>query len=80
MADVLHIPILRHGRPYESLEKEGLYSFDGRLLAQVSMANPGLIEWDRGLTQMSADVLRSMSTRDVLNLCAQAADIFVHDD
>jgi hypothetical protein len=80
MSGALHIPILRHGRPYESLEKEELCSFNGQGLAEVSVANPGLIEWDSGLTQMSAEALRAHSTRDIINMCTQAAKLFVGED
>lgn len=79
MSATFHIPILRHGRPYESLEKESIESFDGRALAEVSIANPGLIEWDAGLVPSSAEALREKSTREILNACSRAAEIFLHD-
>ena len=42
-----HIPILRHGRPYESIEKiEILHHATGKPVAKVSMANAGLIGRD----------------------------------
>src|SRR5207302_1470492 len=44
---MLHIPILRHGKPYESIDKVTiLHHATGEPVAQVSQANAGLISRD----------------------------------
>ena len=44
---MLHIPILRHGKPYESIDKiEIVHHATGEPVAQVSQANAGLISRD----------------------------------
>jgi len=44
---MLHIPILRHGMPYESIDKiEIVHHATGEPVAAVSQANPGLISRD----------------------------------
>jgi hypothetical protein len=80
MRELLHIPVLRHGRVYESLDSEVLKSHEGDALANVSLANPGLIEWDSGLVSTSAEILRGLKTRDVLSIFDDAAKRFLQSD
>ena len=73
---MLHIPILRHGQPYRSIDQiELVHHATGQPVATVSQANPGLISRDIG--RMAADVLDSIPMRDMLSLCKQAAGHFM---
>ena len=44
---MIKIPALRWGKPYTSLETQKIVHFEtGEELAEVSMANPGIVERD----------------------------------
>src|SRR5688572_29243020 len=73
---MLHVPILRHGRPYESIEKvEIAHHATGEPVATVSQANPGLITRDIG--RMDDDVLESFTMSELLAMCGKAAGLFL---
>lgn len=73
---MLHIPILRHGKPYESIDKvEIVHHATGEPVAKVSQANAGLISRDIG--RMDYDVLEQFSVRELIEMCRKAADIFM---
>ncbi|MBX5493737.1 MAG: aldehyde dehydrogenase [Bryobacteraceae bacterium] len=76
---MVHIPILRRGRPYRSLDVAPLLDFRTRQpFAEVSQANVGLIRRDM-LDQRSArERLELLSTGELLEMCAKAADHFMH--
>lgn len=76
---VLHIPILRHGRPYRSADVTTLvHHATGEPLAELSLANSGLIV--RDIRRMSARVLERFRVRDLVETCRRAADIFLTGD
>jgi acyl-CoA reductase-like NAD-dependent aldehyde dehydrogenase len=71
-----HIPILRHGWPYESIDQvEIVHHATGEPVARVSQANPGLIA--RDVARMDHDVLESFTMRELLALCRKAAGLFM---
>ena len=60
---MLHIPILRHGRPYESIDfVEIVHHATGEPVARVSQANPGLITRDIGRMDFQAPIVRTISS------------------
>jgi len=72
---MLHIPILRHGKPYESVEKTVLvHHATGEPLAVVSQANGGLIV--RDIRRMDGAALERFSIAELLAACRKAADLF----
>lgn len=75
---MLHIPILRGGKPYTSLETLEVPHFrTGEPLVRVSQANPGLIAKDLA---GSKSVLQELSPRKLIAICKQAARAFMEDD
>jgi acyl-CoA reductase-like NAD-dependent aldehyde dehydrogenase len=73
---MLHIPILRHGQPYESIDKiEIVHHATGEPVARVSQANAGLIT--RDVARMQHDVLESFTMRELLAMCRKAAELFM---
>ena len=73
---MLHIPILRHGKPYESIDKiEIVHHATGEPVARVSQANAGLIS--RDVHRMDHDVLEQFTVRELIGMCRKAADIFL---
>lgn len=76
MADVLEIPILRAGRRYDSAERTILlHHATGRPLADMSLANPGLIT--RDVRRMDAGALEGLTVRELLARCRRAAELFM---
>lgn len=74
---MVSIPILRHGRPYESIEKlELLHHATGEPVARVSVANSGMLA--RDISRMQADVLEKLPVGELIALCADAAERFLH--
>ena len=73
---MLHIPILRHGKPYESIDKvEIVHHATGEPVAKVSQANAGLIS--RDVKRMDFDVLEQFKVRELIDMCRKAAEIFL---
>jgi len=73
---MLHIPILRHGRPYESVEKTDLvHHATGEPVARVSQANSGLVA--RDIRRMDDAVLERFTVAELLAMCRQAAELFM---
>ena len=73
---MLHIPILRHGEPYESIDQREIeHHATGETVAKVSQANSGLIV--RDVHRMADDVLERFTVRDLLAMCQKAADLFM---
>ncbi|HJP90771.1 MAG TPA: aldehyde dehydrogenase family protein [Pyrinomonadaceae bacterium] len=74
---MLQVPILRHGSPYKSLDIARVPHHQTReVFVEVSQANAGLIRRDLSHQQTS---LNRFSTRELVNICARAADHFVDD-
>ena len=73
---MLHIPILRHGKPYESIDKiEIVHHATGEPVARVSMANSGLIS--RDVRRMDFDVLDQFTVAALIAMSRKAAEIFI---
>ena len=69
-----HLPILRHGREYRSMDVAQAIHFQTREpIAEVSQANVGLIRRDPVMDQQRAfDALGAFSTRQLIDVCRQA--------
>jgi len=76
-----HLPILRHGREYRSMDVAQAIHFQTREpIAEVSQANVGLIRRDLVMDQQRAfDALGVFSTRQLIDICRQAGEYFLHD-
>src|SRR2546423_15319705 len=73
---MLHIPILRHGKPYESVDKIQIFHHaTGEPVASVSMANAGLIS--RDINRMDDSVLEQFTVGDLIAMCKKAAETFI---
>ena len=77
---MLHLPVLRSGRVYESLTRNLLTDIrSGDPVAEVSLANPGLIARDLARATENQRVLAELSTADLIDKCGTAARLFVED-
>ncbi|HXE53702.1 MAG TPA: aldehyde dehydrogenase family protein, partial [Tepidisphaeraceae bacterium] len=74
---MLHIPILRQGKPYESVDKiEIVHHATGEPVAKVSQANPGLIS--RDVNRWDSDVLEQFTVKELVGMCKKAADLLMN--
>lgn len=74
----VHIPVLRHGVEYDSLDKTeltGIGSDD--VLARISQANAGMIKRDLRRQDDAAQKLRALSSEQLLGICKEAGRLFL---
>lgn len=75
---VLHIPVLRQGRAYGSVEKvELVHHATGAPVATVSQANSGMVA--RDIARMDDAVLERFTVAELMGMCRKAADVFMTD-
>ena len=78
---MLHIPILRAGEPYKSLETNALKHFrDSEPVAVVSQANRGLIAKDLSHAEQHRRRLQEIPAAELMAMCRKAADHFMQTD
>ena len=78
---MVHIPVLRAGKPYRSLNLvEVPHIQTGEPLVEVSQANRGLVARDLNSTGRNKRVLDELSVSDLLAICKKAARLFVEAD
>jgi len=76
---MLQIPVIRWGKPYQSMEKAPVVHFEtGTELAQMDQANGGLIKMDMRKAVQARQVLRQFSIEELCQKCADAADDFLN--
>src|SRR5215831_2303465 len=74
---MIHIPVLRWGEPYKSLETDTVVHFQtGEVLAEVGRANAALVERDMRIAQRARDVLREIPIAELLKMVKKAADLY----
>src|SRR5690606_23296551 len=77
MKNVPHIPALRRGRPYESLETIEVKDFrTGETLAHVSQVNAGIVRKDLARVSESQAALKKFPVAQLIDLCARAGEQF----
>ena len=77
---MLHIPILRRGSEYKSLDVARVPHHQTReTFVEVSQANAGLIRRDLAQQDLGVKSLERFSTRDLVDICTRAADHFTND-
>ncbi|MEX1040706.1 MAG: aldehyde dehydrogenase family protein [Pirellulaceae bacterium] len=78
---MLHLPAIRWGQPYESLEKEDVVHFiTGEPIAQLSQIGGGLLKRDMRKAQNARDALLKFSPAEILEKLVVAADLFQSAD
>src|SRR4051794_26782572 len=79
MTNIPHLPALRRGRSYESLDKTSLLDHrTGNPLVAISQVNAGIIRKDMARITESRAALKRFSVAQMLELCARAADQFLN--
>ncbi len=76
MSQKIHIPILRLGAPYRSLDTLSLNAGNGRDL-EISVANSGLIRRDLQKISASVEALHAIPCATLVHYCEKAAGLFL---
>lgn len=77
---MLHIPVLRWGKPYRSVDRAVVPHFrTGEPLVEMSLANTGLIRRDLLRQQEARARLAAIPVADLVRMAAAAAEHFLHD-
>ncbi|QQS48668.1 MAG: aldehyde dehydrogenase family protein [Acidobacteriota bacterium] len=77
---MLHIPILRKGEPYRSIDIAHVPDFRTReTFVEVSQANAGLIRRDLLDQETARKALTAFSTDELISMSKRAADYFMND-
>jgi acyl-CoA reductase-like NAD-dependent aldehyde dehydrogenase len=76
---MIHIPVLRWGEPYQSLDIDKVVHFaTGEALAEVGRANAALVSRDMRNAQRARDVLREIPIKDLLQTVKKAGDLYLN--
>jgi acyl-CoA reductase-like NAD-dependent aldehyde dehydrogenase len=74
---MLHLPVLRWGQPYESLEKDEVVHFStGEPIASVSRANGGLIQRDARKARQAREALRAIPIDTLIGMAGKAGELY----
>ena len=72
------LPVLRWGKPYDSLEKDQVVHFNtGEVIAEVGQANPGMLARDMRHAKRARDLLRQIPPEDLIQRVKKAADLYL---
>jgi acyl-CoA reductase-like NAD-dependent aldehyde dehydrogenase len=77
---MIHLPLLRKGEPYVSLDTAKVPHYrTGEPVAELSLANPGLIRRDLApeSQKVMIDSLAKIPVKDLLAMSAKAAELFM---
>ncbi len=78
---MIHVPILRWGTPYKSLDVDEVVHFDtGEKIAEFSKSDGMIVRRDMKHASRARAALRSIPANDLVAMCEKAADIFVNDE
>ena len=76
---MLNIPVIRWGKPYESLEvDEVLHFMTGEPIAKVGQANGGLLQRDMHKAQNARNVLRDIPCSELIERIKKAAKKYLN--
>lgn len=76
---MLNLPVIRWGKPYESLEtSEVVHFITGEKVAQLSQANSGLLQRDMRKAEKARDTLREFSCEELISRIKQSGELFLN--
>src|SRR2546421_7900441 len=74
---MIHIPVLRWGEPYESLETDQVFHFyPGEVLAEVGRANAAMVERDMRFAPRARAALRDIPIKELLGIMKKAGELY----
>ena len=76
---MIHLPVLRWGQPYESLEVDEVVHFStGEPIAKVGRANGGLIQRDMRKAQGARDALTRIPIDELIEKAGRAGELYMN--
>jgi len=76
---MLHLPVLRWGQPYTSMDVDDVIHFaTGEPIAKVSRANGGMIQRDMRKAQRARDVLRTIPIDELIARVGTAGELYAN--
>jgi acyl-CoA reductase-like NAD-dependent aldehyde dehydrogenase len=76
---MLNIPILRWGKPYDSLEVDEVVHFmTGEPIAKVGQANPGLLQRDMRKAPQAREALRAIPCDELIERVKKAGELYLN--
>ncbi len=80
MSALPHLPALRRGKPYASLDQVTVNDCrTGEALAQISQVNAGVIRKDLARISEARSALKQLSCERLLDICGKAAALFLNE-
>ncbi|MEI6782221.1 MAG: aldehyde dehydrogenase family protein [Verrucomicrobiota bacterium] len=80
MPELPHLPALRRGKPYASLDRVTVNDCrTGETLAHLSQVNAGIIRKDLSRIGESRSALKQLSCERLLEICDRAAGLFLNE-
>src|SRR5436190_16127358 len=77
MSSLPHIPVIRRGRVYESLDKVPVADHrSGNVLASISQVNAGIVRKDLQRIGESRAALKRFTVEQLVAICAKAGELF----
>lgn len=74
---MLNIPILRWGKPYESLDLDEVVHFStGETLAKVGQAIPGMVSKDMRRAHRAREILREIPSAELIGMMKKAGELY----
>jgi acyl-CoA reductase-like NAD-dependent aldehyde dehydrogenase len=74
---MIHLPVLRWGTPYTSMDMDEVVHFStGESIAKVSRANGGMIQRDMRKAQRARDALREIPIDDLISRVGKAGELY----
>ncbi len=74
-----HLPALRRGKPYESLEKNEIVDYStGAVVATVSQVNAGVLKKDLKNIGDARAALRKFSVAELIEISSKAGELFLN--
>ena len=78
---MLHLPVLRWGEPYTSIDVDEVVHFsDGEPIARVSRANGGLIQRDMRKATRAREALRAIPIDDLIARAGRAGELYMNGE
>src|ERR1043165_7127566 len=79
MSNIPHLPALRRGKPYDSLDKIEVKDFrTGEIKAVVSQVNAGIVRKDLQRVTEAQAALKKFSVAQLIEICAKAGAQFLN--
>jgi acyl-CoA reductase-like NAD-dependent aldehyde dehydrogenase len=79
MSNIPHIPAVRRGKAYESLEQTEVKDFrTGEVKATVSQVNAGIVRKDLARAAEAQAALKKFPAAQLIEICAKAGELFLN--